>query len=636
MKKIKTLFCLTALFPLVVFASDEPDYSVKNIKPELLKNANVVVRSYELETDIVSLTEVNTREHLVVTVLNEKGDRYANCVEVYSGLQKIEHISGYIYDGNGETVTKIKQSDFKDVLMFSAYPEYSDNKYKTYNVNYRKYPYTVEYIIEVSQNHTFALPEWSPATGAHCSIEAANLTVTTHGNASLRYKQFLAGEPKVVNGLEQKQYTWSLRSFPAWKPEPLSKTEYPTPTILLATDNFMMDDYAGNMTTWLQFGKFIYDINKGRDLLPPDVKVKAAQLISGAKDDRQKVGELYTYLQNTMRYVAVEYGIGGWQSLDAAFLSKNQYGDCKALSNYMMALLGEAGIQAYPVTIFAGVENDHTLLKDFVCNQTNHVILCVPLANDTMWLECTSAELPAGYLSDFTQNRDALMITPAGGILVHTPAYDTSINFAQHHAYITIGEEGLNVSMNNLYSGEAATNLYHVMKYDNDHQKQEYLQSKFHLSSYTVDDYAFQKIDNAAVTKVSEKVKISVAGLYTKTGSRSFVMLDVCPIDMSAPYEDNERKTPFYLPESEAYCDTVEMDIPQQCEVEFIPPAVSMRYPFGSYSCAITKEGNKLVMVRKLTINGNTYEPTLYESYLKLVSILNNESHKKVVLKNKR
>ena len=61
----------------------------------------------------------------------------------------------------------------------------------------------------------------------------------------------------------------------------------------------------------------------------------------------------------------------------ATFVDEKKYGDCKALSNYMRALLKAVDIPSYYALIRAG-ENEEPADFDFPHNNFNHAILCVP------------------------------------------------------------------------------------------------------------------------------------------------------------------------------------------------------------------------------------------------------------------
>ncbi len=120
------------------------------------------------------------------------------------------------------------------------------------------------------------------------------------------------------------------------------------------------------------------------------------------------------------------------------------------------------------------------MVAEFPEFQSNHVICCVPLQKDTIWLECTSESLPAGYLSGFTANRWCILIDENGGKLVHTPKYGYNDNLQVRKINGTINGEGnLDASVETMYRAMQQDELgLLINSYSND-QVREYFE-KFH------------------------------------------------------------------------------------------------------------------------------------------------------------
>ena len=122
-------------------------------------------------------------------------------------------------------------------------------------------------------------------------------------------------------------------------------------------------------------------------------------------------------MQDNTRYISVQYGIGGWEPENAMAVDQLGYGDCKALTNYTMALLKTQGIDSYYTVLYGGVKRD--MNPEFTMMQGNHAILNVPTEDSTdIWLECTSQTNPFNYLGDFTDDRYALRIGENGGEII--------------------------------------------------------------------------------------------------------------------------------------------------------------------------------------------------------------------------
>ena len=115
-------------------------------------------------------------------------------------------------------------------------------------------------------------------------------------------------------------------------------------------NDFIYYGIKGNLNSWEDYGKWVYSLINGHEVLPDDIRKEIHMMTDGLKADREKVEALYNYLGKTTRYVAVLLGVGGLMPASAASVGQSGYGDCKGLSNYMRAILKEAGIPSYYTT----------------------------------------------------------------------------------------------------------------------------------------------------------------------------------------------------------------------------------------------------------------------------------------------
>jgi len=151
----------------------------------------------------------------------------------------------------------------------------------------------------------------------------------------------------------------------------------------------------GQLTSWQSYGKWQHDLNADVCTLSADRAAEIKKLTANLPGDKEKVKYLYEYLQHNVRYVNIKLGIGGLKPLSATFVDQKKYGDCKALSNYMVALLKSVNIPAYYAIVKAG-DNEEPADPAFPADPFNHIIVCVPLKGDTTWLECTNNTQPFG------------------------------------------------------------------------------------------------------------------------------------------------------------------------------------------------------------------------------------------------
>lgn len=609
------------------------DYPVTAINTSLLKKANAVIRLYDVRFTVNSAKETVCREHLVVTVLNEKGEDWAGLSEYYTRHRHIESIEGNLYDAFGKQLKKVKKKDIQDMSGNDGSSLMDDIRYKRHNFYYKGYPYTVEYIVEIQNKSTLFFPAWTPQPGEGVALEEGNFHVEYPADYQLRYKAFnYKGDPESKIEKSEKRLSWTVRNLPAVWREPFSPLWHELTTqVILGPGDFQMDDYKGNMASWQDFGKFVYSLKQGRDQLPPQIKQAVHQVADPLTDNREKAQRLYEYMQKNTRYISIQLGIGGWQPFEAKEVAAKGYGDCKALTNYMYSILKEAGIPSYYTIINAGTNNRY-LHTDFPSQQFNHVILCVPMQKDSLWLECTSQTEYAGYLGKFTGDRQALLIDEKGGTLVRTPRYGMYDNKQVRRIKAVLDEKGaLTVDARSTYSGLQQDDLHGLVNYLSREKLKEYLHEQLDFATYDINKFAY-KPENNGLPALDEQLDITVSNYATVTGKRIFLVPNIMTRSGRKLARDSIRKTDIQLDFEYQDLDSVEIELPAGYTAESIPPPASLQSRFGKYSSTMSLSGNRIIYTRSIECASGRFPAATYEELVKFYEGIYKADRAKLVL----
>lgn len=612
------------------------NYSTALIPDSLRKGARAVIREDELILEIKSPGKAVHREHHVYTILNQNGDKLADYESGYDKFISINEISGVLYDSLGKTVRKAKRKDMQDRSYVDESSLASDDRYIEHNFYCQVYPYTVDYQEEDGHDGIFYFNSWVPLVRSGVSTQHSKYVIIAPKEYAVRYLLMNgAPQPVITEEKDKKIYTWEISNMPARHTEQSGPRWLEmVPYVLVAPSDFELHGFKGNQSTWADFGKFMAQLRAGRDVLPDNIRQQVHAITDSISDTRRKVFALYHFLQQNTHYINVSLGIGGWQPFPAEYVATKKYGDCKALSNYMVSLLKEAGIPARYVVIRGG-ESEPPIVDAFPSNQFNHIVTCVPMGKDSIWLECTSQTESPGFMGTFTGGRKAMLIDDLGGHIVSTPSYTAQDNTQYRMVRAQISTDGnLDADVSTSYHCVRSELPHEMIDELTGEQREKYLNELFYLPTYKVEKSRYIEQQGPKPT-VEEDLHVVAPNYASVSGRRLFISPNVFNRSRTRLPADSVRKYDYITDEAYTEVDSALIAVPSGYQPEAMPKDVSIEGRFGQYRSSVRFDGDKLVYRRYRQQTAGRFPPSEYTALVKFYEQLYQSDNQRVVLVKK-
>lgn len=635
--KLKPTLYFCALFVHFFCYSQITDYAVSAIPDSLKLGANAVVRYCKQEIDIHDEKSMTVTFSKIITVLNKEGDAHVDAYQHYSKDSKIKKISAVLYNSKGMEILKYKKKDFHDVSAANGF--YSDDRVKFLDFTPRGYPYTLKFEYTFFDKTTAFIPMWNPIGGYNLSVESKEIIVTNKNGLKIHLKENGFDMFPIQNLSQSNTIHFKIENKTAVKKEKYSpNVQAIFPNLKIYLEKFTLKGYESDLVKdWNSFGSWLRkNLYESQLELSDETKIKIKKLVKNESDPFKKAKLVYEYMQNKTRYVYVGIGVGGWQPTNSLDVDRLGYGDCKGLSNYTKAMLDVVGVESNWVIVYA--KNKKNFDSEYHGLQGNHMILNLPKLDDgkDVWLECTSQTIPFGFLGDFTDDRDVLVLEKQGGVIKHTPKYKEENNQQITTGVVAIDSQG-NVK------AEVALN-FTGLQYDDEYRK-ERLTPKELQKYYKSNRWSY--IDNLKVTdhhftnhkedlSFVEDLKVEVDDYASLLGDEMLVKINIFHKGGSKGARVKERKNDVYIRNGYLDTDDIEVKIPEGYNFDQANIYKSIDTKFGKYSVSVSKDENgKVKYKRTFLIKEGLYPKEEYKNFSKFINQVNKNDNLKIVFNKK-
>jgi hypothetical protein len=388
--------------------------------------------------------------HQQIRILRADGVSEAGRTVAYrKGASEVTRIEGSTTLPDGR-VERLDPKDVGDFLTITDWELFGDDRTKRFTL-----PLAVKGAVldfRTTTRHFELDLAFGTLLGNGAPTDLVRLRVVLPAGAVVEHMVVRGNDPVDLPPVEStrpdggRELLWEVRDVPGDSAEPFAPgLWFREARVILALQSMVVDgktvpgrpDLAAHVA-WLDA--------RYREQSQPDADLvatvgKALAEAGQPTDAREKARVLYEWVQDHIRYVAVELGEGGWVPHSARSVLTTLYGDCKDKANLLSAMLRVAGIDSVPVVILtrSGPVRRVTMPGR---GSFNHAILGVRIGDELVLADPTTTTVPFGKLPAGDQDADILVVDPGRPRMEHTPRDAPESSRKEERTDLTVQPDG--------------------------------------------------------------------------------------------------------------------------------------------------------------------------------------------------
>lgn len=560
----------------------------------------------------------------------------------YSSFHSIENIKATTYIPGAKKYKAVKVKEFKEKDELSSSIFHDDVKYTTFSYEglQKGAKSELSYRTIYKDEHLLSgeyLSSFIPTEHKSYSIiadEAIDIGIAEFNLDQLDYT-FTERNEKGRN-----IYTWELKNSAkleqeSWSPGIAWYAGHVIPYIKSYTiDGKTTNVFRSTADLFNWYNSLVKDLNTEKN--DPEIQALVDSITADAVDEIDVVRKIFYWTQDNIKYIAIEYGMGGFVPREADFICENRYGDCKDMASTITQLLSYAGVESYLTWI--GTSKLPYKYSDIPTPVVdNHMIATYIDENGKYYfLDATGRYYKFGVPSAFIQGKEALIRRGENEFEVVTvPQVDPSTNIITEKVHLSI--EG-----NSLY-GKAISYIdgYQKSQFEYDIENLDHEDKlKFYKSFFSKGSNKFIPKNFTEENQYPIENPLTVSYDFTiddyvmTNGDEMYINMNLDNV-MIGQKIDDDRTVPVQNRFGISFESVNTLDVPEGWSIDYIPEDLKIETEFILYESIYTIENEQLVLYQNTNILFLNMKKEHFEEWNKSVKQINKNQNEIVIIKQK-
>jgi hypothetical protein len=435
-------------------------------------------------------------------------------------------------------------------------------------------------------------------------------------------------------------YTWDLKNIEdlkreSWSPSIAWYGAHIIPYVQeykVNNEEIVVFRETQDLFNW--YNELVSNVNNEKD--NPEIQALVDSITVGALNELDTVRKVFYWAQDNIKYIAIEYGMGGFIPRDVAFVCQNRYGDCKDMANAITELLSYTGVKSYITWI--GTTNKPYKYSDIPTPLVDdHMIATyIDKEGNYYFLDATGRYNSFGIPSAFIQGKEALLKKEDDTYeIVVVPSLKPEENMISEK--ITFSVEGNNIS------GTSVTELSGYIKsrfeYDVENLSPEN-KMKFYKAYFLKGNNKFLPNNFSEKNAYPNESPLEInydftIGDYILTNeNEKYINMNLENSNIGKKIE-KDREVPVQNKFSIAMKNENTLEIPEGWAIDFIPENLLIENELLTYEANYEVKDDKVILHQKTSISFLNMGKEHFELWNESLNKINQNQNEVVILKQK-
>ncbi len=582
-----------------------------------------------------------------ILYLTDKGRAYGDQNIQFSKFSEIQNINAYSCipkNGDPKKLKKIKVTDFKTEDVYNGSYFFHDNKQIAFKFQGNE-PGTK---INLSYREEIKKPQFIGSTFLinHLPTLQSEYSISFPSNVDVNYRLFNTEKIEIKQSKVENKgittITWKVENQDPYESSPgAPNLRYYTPHIVTYIGDIRLKDTTVTVLPNLEglynwYYSLVKDLNVVEDSVLKSVTLNLTKNHNG-KDDKARA--IFNWVQDNIKYVAFEDGMGGFVPRSAGSVCRKRYGDCKDMTSIITEMMKYAGIEANITWIGSNdLPYDYTDIATPVVD--NHMIASYRNEeNKIIILDAVGTYTPYGYPTEFIQGKQALISRGKNNYeLFRVPVVNKEKNMEYDYVSMKLVENKL-VGIGKI-EAKGYKKIDYVQKLLNMNSAEDqrnYIESYLEKGNnkFKVDNSNFIGLKNRD-TSLTINYKFNLADYSKTVKDETYVNLNLDRDYKNSKLDIEKRKgIPRQFNHKVDLKYEVVFEYPQDASLAYIPKNTDFKGLNFGFNILYEKQEGRIVLKKHIYIDTLLLEESQFKEWNTMINELKKAYKDVVIIKNK-